>query len=234
MKYLILKKKANFIKKIRKKKTQSNPNKKKSKIIKTFEKEKGKEKHLLSFSRSKIDNSSILSNNEKSQISRSSNVYRKSKYHLKEKNSQGKNIIDFEINSYSYKKALESDKRTFCQYYLYLIKTKIAFFLAFYPINDYNIKIIKICLFFLFFVIYLAVNTFFFNDATIHQIYEDDGKYNFSFFLPQIIYSFVICYICTTFIKYFSLSERNISEIQFEKTAQKANHKADKIKKNRK
>ena len=111
-----------------------------------------------------------------------------------------------------------------------MIKIKVLIFFAFYPIDDYNIKIIKICLFFLFFVIYLAVNTFFFDKSSIHQIYKYGGKYNFSYFLPQIIYSFIICYIITTFIKNFSLSEKNLLEIKKEEKANKRDSKAEKVK----
>jgi hypothetical protein len=136
---------------------------------------------------------------------------------MSKNNKKGKTVKmrkykEFELNYLSYREALRLDKRTFFQLYFYLIKTKVPIFFEFYPINDYNLKIIKISLFFLFFDIYFAINTLFFTDSTIHQIYKDGGKYNLGYFLPQIIYSFIICYIINWAIKYFTLLERNILE----------------------
>ena len=132
----------------------------------------------------------------------------------------------------NYEKALLYDKRTFCQYYLSLLKIKILILFSFYPINDYNSRIIKICLFFLFFDIYFAVNTLFFNESTIHQIYKDKGEYNLKYFLPQIIYAFIISYIINDIIKYLSLSERSILKLKNEEeNSENINDKSDKIKK---
>ena len=110
--------------------------------------------------------------------------------------------------------ALKYDKRTFLQYYNSLLLSKHILLFSFYSVDDYNIKIIKITLFFLSFDIYFAVNTFFFNDSTIHQIYEDGGEYNLSYFIPIIIISFIISYFIISFIRYFSLSERFLTEIR--------------------
>ena len=100
--------------------------------------------------------------------------------------------VDKEINSYSYKEALELDKRTFFQYYFSLLKIKHIFFFAFIPSNDYNLIIIKIYLFFFSFVLYLIVNIFFFNESTIHKIYVDKGTSNIIFYY----YIFNIYYYC--------------------------------------
>ena len=70
-------------------------------------------------------------------------------------------------------------------------------------------------------------NACFFNDSTIHQIYEDEGVYNFAYFLPKIFGSFVISHILYTLIKYLFLSERNIVEI---KKVAKNKDKVSKIK----
>ena len=103
---------------------------------------------------------------------------------------------------------------------------------SFIPTKDYNTMIIKLCLFFLFFSIYYSINTLFFNEATIHKIYEDEGSYNFGYLLPQILYSFVISHIFTTIIKFAFLSERNIMEIKREKVLQNAKEKVEKVKRN--
>jgi hypothetical protein len=136
-----------------------------------------------------------------------------------------------ELNSFPYKKALLYDKRTFGQLYFYLLLVKQPILFSFFPNDDYNLTIIKISLFFLSFDIYLVVNAFFFSKSTIHQIYEDEGNYNLSYFFPQIIYSFFISYIFITLIKYFSLSEYNILELKNEENINIKKGKIEKVKK---
>ena len=136
-----------------------------------------------------------------------------------------------ELNSFPYKKALLYDKRTFGQIYFYLLLVKQPILFSFFPNDDYNLTIIKISLFFLSFDIYLVVNAFFFSKSTIHQIYEDGGNYNFSYFFSQIIYSFFISYIFFTLIKHFSLSEYNILELKNEENINIKKGKIEKVKK---
>ena len=57
----------------------------------------------------------------------------------------------------------------------------------------------------------------FFNDHIMSKIYENEGVYNFSNYLPQIIYSIIIVSIFGIFIKRLILSQRNILEIKYEK-----------------
>ena len=77
----------------------------------------------------------------------------------------------------------------------------------------------KICLFFFSFALYYAVNALFFNDKTMHKIYEDEGIFNFIYFIPQIIYSVIISSIINILIKELSLSEKNILKIRHENDA---------------
>ena len=206
--------KTNKIEKYKKKKnTISNPKKKNYKKILKLTKVKkifnGKKKETTPGSKSEIKMISI----KKEKINCSDmTIINMNKNNKKRKTIKIGNYKEFELNYFSYKEARQLDKRTFFQLYFYLIKTKVPIFFEFYPINDYNLKIIKISLFFLFFDIYFAINTLFFTDSTIHQIYKDGGKYNFGYFLPQIIYSFIICYIINSAIKFFTLLERNILE----------------------
>ena len=81
-------------------------------------------------------------------------------------------FIDEEINELSYNLAMQYDKRNFCQYYISLIKTKHNLFFALCNNNDYNSKIIKIDLFLIGFTIDYTVNALFFNDDTMHKIYQ--------------------------------------------------------------
>ena len=88
---------------------------------------------------------------------------------------------------------------------------------AFYTSTDYNSKIIKICLFFFSFALYYTVNALFFNDSTLHKIYEDDGSFNFIYQIPIILYSSMICSAFDIIIRFFSLTEKNIIQIKKEK-----------------
>ena len=221
-------------KKKKKKVTISNPKRKKglAKMKPSFQeksrvKDKEKQQHLLSLSKSDIKKI----NNDKFQNSRKILTSFKNTRKSKPKILNLENYKEYEINILTYEIAIQLDKRTFFEYYLFLIKTKIPILFSFYPIDDYNLKIIKICLFFISFDIYFAINTLFFNESKIHQIYKDGGKYNFPFFLPQIIYSFFISYIINTVIKFFSLSERNFIQIKREKDLENIDEKSESIKK---
>ena len=113
-----------------------------------------------------------------------------------------------------YKDALKYDKRSFYKYYISLIKRKHPILFSFLPIKDYNSKIVKIDLFFLSFSIYYFINSFFFEEKVIHEIYEEKGIYNLIYFMPFILYSFIISHFIFIFIKYLSLSERNLCQIK--------------------
>ena len=117
---------------------------------------------------------------------------------------------DFEINSLSYEKALEKDKRSFIQYYISLLKTNHLLIFTFKTNSDYNSRIIKICLFFFSFSLNLCVNSLFFNDSTMHKLYENKGVFDFIYFIPIILYSNIICIIINIIIKNLALSQKNI------------------------
>ena len=207
----------------KKKKIIANPHKKSS--------HKNKKKHMsiggidqiVYGSKCDLKHTRSMINNEK----HISDIKKKKKI---EKIANCIRFKESELSLLNYKDAILYDKRTFGEYYNYLAKIKILILFAFYPMDDYNIKIIKICLFFLSFVIYFSVNTFFFNDNTFHHIYLDGGKYNFLYFFPQIIYSFVICYLISNVLKYFCLSERDLLKIKNEENYNIIKDKADNAK----
>ena len=117
---------------------------------------------------------------------------------------------DEELNNLSYSEALKFDKRTFFEYYLSLLRTNHPLFFSFFNFRDYNSSIVKIDLFFVSFCINYAINALFFNDNTMHKIYEDEGSFNLFYQLPQIIYSTIISTIFDIILKLLSLSETNI------------------------
>ena len=68
------------------------------------------------------------------------------------------------------------------------------------------------------------------DESRIHKIYTDEGIYNFNYLIPYITYSFIISHAIYTTIKYFSLSERNISEIKDAKTISELSDKECQVK----
>ena len=124
-----------------------------------------------------------------------------------------KNIMAFddeELNSLTYDLAMKYDHRTYCEYYVSLLKTKHILIFSFMNNKDYNSRIIKIDLFFIGFATYFSVNALFFNDDTMHKIYEDRGSFNFIYQLPQILYSSIISGILNALLKLLALSEKSI------------------------
>ena len=125
---------------------------------------------------------------------------------------------DEEMNQLSYNLALTYDNRTYCEYYSSLIKTKHNLIFSFCYSNDYNSRIIKIDLFFINFVSEFAINALFFDDDTMHKIYEDKGNFDILYQLPQIIYSFIISYVLDIILKLLALSEDYILDLKQNKT----------------
>ena len=114
----------------------------------------------------------------------------------------------------NYKVAILIDKRNYFQYYLSLLKRKHILIFTFYTSNDYNSREIKICLFIFSFALYSTVNALFFNDSTMHKIYEDYGAFNFIYQLPQIVYSTLISSIINIVASFLSLSEKTILKLK--------------------
>ena len=183
-----------------------NPNKKRKKNSFTNNQTiKSKSKSAL-FSSSEIKENNLNNLND--------NIKEKIQEIKKDEILINEHYNDYEINNLSYDKAIINDKRTYWEYYLSLIKTKQLLILSFYLSTDYNLKTVKINLFFLTFALNLTVNACFFNDSTMHKIYKDDGSYNFLFQLPQIIYSLLISIIIKTVLSMLSLTEKGIVKLK--------------------
>ena len=111
------------------------------------------------------------------------------------------------------------------EYYFSLLKRKQIILFTFYISNDYNSKSIKICLFLFSFALYYIINALFFDDATMHKIYINNGKYKLISQISNIIYSSLISSIITIILKYFSLTEINIIEMKNQKKEKNINLK---------
>ena len=124
------------------------------------------------------------------------------------------NYTSYELNFLSYQEALKKDKRTLCIYYISLIRAKHLLFFSFIKYFNYNSRTIKLFLFFFDFSTYFFVNSLFFDDATMHKIYEENGSFNFIYNLPHIIYSLIICGIINSLIKTLALSNNQFIQLK--------------------
>ena len=188
-------------------------NTKKNTLSKNYIKKKDKKmkiniKKTLNSSRIKINSKKIeKSKNKKENI----NIY-----------------IDEEINGFSYKFALQYDKRNYCQYYISLLKTQHNLICALCNNNDYNCGIIKIDLFFIGFTIEYTLNALFYNDDTMHKIYQSKGDFDLETQLPIAVYSTIISMILNYPLNSLALSndiifyfKQNKTKINFLKKAKK-------------
>ena len=100
--------------------------------------------------------------------------------------------VDDEINELTYDLALQYDTRSYCKYYISLLRTKHSFISSFFYNKDYNSRIIKIDLFLVGFTIDYAVNALFYSDDTMHNIYISNGSFDIEYQLPIIAYSSLI------------------------------------------
>ena len=191
---------------------KSNPTKKSKKI--NFGKLVNKNnlnKNEISLEKNKSSKSNI-------NINTKDKIKKFRKKNKKEKKMENKfDYNDYELNSFSYKMALQYDKRTYFQYYISLLKRKHLIIFSFFPANDYNSIIIKIIIFFFSFSFVFFVNALFYNDASMHKIYQAKGEYDFIYQIPTILYSTLISGIIIFIIKYLSLTEKNILQIKNEK-----------------
>ena len=169
-------------------------------------------KKSINFKDSSRNNISVLNSNiTQSNISNNHNKERK----LNKK--QDKKFIyysDYEFNGLSYDEALKIDKRTYFQYYFSVIRMRYLLVFTFFASNDYNSRMIKICLFLFIFSLYFTINCLFFRDSTMHKIFVDKGNFNFIYQIPQIIYSSLISSVINSIVSYLSLSDKSIIELK--------------------
>ena len=124
---------------------------------------------------------------------------------------------DIEMNSFDYEDAKEKDNRTYCQYYVSLLKTKHFLIFTFLQFGDYNPQIIKIYIFFFTFAINYLVSAMFYSDDTIHKISEDEGSFDFTYQLPIMFYSLVISNVLKISLNSFGLYEDDLLKYKNDK-----------------
>ena len=172
------------------------------KVLKSYEKKRSTHKKNINISEMSV---TVFSKNKVNKISEENPLDRDLSHYK---------YNDYEMNNLLYEEAKKIDNRTYFQYYFSLIKQKQLFIFTFYTNTDYNSRYIKIVLFFFSFALYLTINTLFFDETTMHQIYKDKGSFNFIYNLPKIIYSTMISSLINIIISYLSLTEKDITKIK--------------------
>ena len=196
-----------------KKITKSNT-KKNNKINNITKKDKKKQsKQIINNSKRKIiNNNHIIRINSK----KISSIFKKK---INNNNKSNKPDTDYEYNWLSYKQAILYDKRSNSDYYCSLIKSKQLFIFTFCAFNDYNSGIVKKFIFFLSFALHYTVNALFFDEKNLHQIYEDEGKFNFGYQISFIIVSAITStVVLRLMLQFLVLTDKDILEVKQEST----------------
>ena len=166
-------------------------------------------------------------NDSKIKIESKSKIDNGNKIRIKE---NIKNFIDDEINGLSYFEAIQYDKRSYCKYYVSLLKTQHNLICAIFNNKDYNSGIIKIDIFIIGFTIEYTVNALFYNDDTMHNIYESKGQFDFETQIPIIIYSTLISFILNIPLNFLALSNEAIINFKQDNTKYNIMNKSKKLK----
>ena len=138
--------------------------------------------------------------------------------------------IDEEINLLPYNLAKEYDKRTFCPYYISLLKTKHSLLKTLFNNNDYNSRIIKFDLFLIGFAIDYIVNAFFYNDDTMHNIYESKGQFDLEAQIPIMVYSSLITMVLNAPLEFLAFSNDSIIDFKQNKSTINLNKRKKNLK----
>ena len=200
-------------------KTKNFQKNNKNKKLKHKENKEKKNENIYNNSNSSINFKSIKNlyhvkdNNNLKGISKHEIFYKNKKY-LNIVNNNDLNFNDFELNTISYQEALLNDKRTYFEYFWSLLKTNHPIFFTFILSNDYNSKIIKICLFQFSFILYYTTNALFFTENKIHHIFIKNGVYNLIYEFPSIIYSSIITLTINFIVSYFSLTQKSVLKLK--------------------
>ena len=145
------------------------------------------------------------------------------------RNNNKMNYNNYELNDLSYDLAIIYDKRTFCQFYISLLKAKHNFIFTFCNKDDYNPSIIKIDLFFVGLTMDYAVNALFFDDKTMHKIYIDKGLFDLETQIPIAIYSFLISTIFNVPLSILGLSNDKIIDFKQNQAKQEIKKQRNKL-----
>ena len=229
----------NKINKKNKDKIINNQNKKIPKKSKKGKKSKtiNKKTHFINIDNNKkeiifnnINNSNLINSNNILNKNNNRDKFQKKKNKIKKIKNTMK-LKDDEINVLTYDLAIHQDKRSYCEYYVSLLRTKHILIFSFCGVDDYNSKIIKMDLFFVGFTIYYTINALFYTDDIMHKIYEDKGSFDFIYQLPKNIYSSLISMVLNIILKNLALSNNAILTFKREKERKDIDKKGNNLEK---
>jgi hypothetical protein len=173
-------------------------------------------KKKLIIKKNQINSSDLVS---KDKININHNIPLDSNFDLNNLNIEGNNEkysqkTDNEMNYLRYESAIKSDKRSYFECYLSLIRTKQLLIYSLYTSNDFNSRVIKICYLFFIYPLFLTINALFIEDSTMHYLYISSDSFNYMDHLFKIIYATVICFILSKLLEKFIFTEMSILQIK--------------------
>ena len=208
-------------KKKKKLKNKLNPPNKKTKPPKRDNNEQLEKKYSLKEGEEKIR----PNNRHKKNISVNST---EEKEETKSDKSRIYKIDDEEANELSYEKALRKDKRSFCQYYCFILKSGHIILNVFLRKDDYNLFSVKLGLLFMAFPINLTFNIFFYTSKNIKYTYIK-GINDVTVVLKNLLYSVLSSIFSTIFLillKLLCLTHNSIRKLRKIKNVSIARKKA--------
>jgi len=110
-------------------------------------------------------------------------------------------LNDGEINELDFDNSFAHDKRKFMRIYFSFIKYNLLIYFSFLTYEDFNTSFAKMALFTNYLILYLTFCTFFFNNNSIHNIYENEGKYKIGYHFLRVLGAFVLSLIFIKLIK---------------------------------
>ena len=188
---------------------------------------------ILVLNQKNFENDTILKKNTKSKkekkIKGSVRFITKQKSQDFNKKTNLHKYNEFELDDLEYSDARKYDKRTFFDIYCCFVKREHLYVFTLIYWKDLNLISAKLSLLVFSISLDMTTNLFFFNDDSMHKIYLDYGKYNFISQIPQIIYSTIISETMDIFLKYLSLSEKEVYEVKKYHNAKKSSNEVIKL-----
>ena len=143
--------------------SNANPYQKKAKRNKKDKKDRGEKNNIniITINNDDNNNSNRVIDNINFSLNLGSKIIKLDENQIFKMATEINPLTISELNDLKYKDALKKDNRTFCLYYLSLIKTNHIIYFSFISFLDFNSRIIKIFLFFFNFSTNFTVNALF-------------------------------------------------------------------------
>ena len=133
---------------------------------------------------------------------------------LENKSPNFEDYDNFELNNLDYIPACEIDQRSFCRTYWSVLLREHITLITFVACNDYNLFYVKVDRFIIQFCTNMAMNGLFFSDESMHNLYVNNGEYDFVQQIPQMAYTIIIGHVLEVILCYLSLTDTPIYAIK--------------------